>query len=274
MPELPEVETIRLDLERLILGRRLKDVVVRDSRVVREQTAKEFIQTLVGKSVQSVSRRGKALILVLQPQGFLVVQPMMTGQFLFLPDSQPAVPSSATKIIFHFADGNRLFYNDHRLFGRLFCTPRLADVKFLRNIGPEPLEKDFSLFWLTEQLSKRKLPIKSFLMNQSFLAGIGNIYASEILFRSRIHPERPAQSLRTPEIRRLFQMIPKVLREAIASRGTSMLTYRDAAGERGKFLNRIQVYGRDQENCRRCRSLIQKIVQSGRSTFFCGTCQS
>ncbi len=272
MPELPEVETIRKDLEKWIVGKTIASVQILDGRVIR-QDPQLFFRRMVRKTIEAVSRRGKAIMIKFRHGQFLIVQPMMTGQLMVYRKKRQPAPDKHTKIIFSFSDGDRMFYNDQRLFGRLFCVQDLSQVPFLKSLGPEPLEAEFRLSWLGENLRRHKMPIKSLLMNQHFIAGIGNIYACEILFRSGIAPLRPADSLKQKEVMVLHCMIPRVLKEAIKWRGTSMRTYLDTAGEKGQYWNRIKVYGREQERCGRCRSPIVKIVQSGRSTFYCQTCQ-
>ena len=274
MPELPEVETIRRDLQQFILGKAISEIRVLDGRVIRGMASEEFIRTLRARTITGIARRGKAIVFSFREGGYLIAQVMMTGQFIFSPLRTPAPVTKQTKIEFLFRDGSGMLYNDQRLFGRLFVVRDLNEVKFFRSIGPEPFAKAFSIDWLRAGLKKRQGPIKSLLMNQNFIAGIGNIYASEILFRCGIRPQRRAGSLKKEEIKKLYRAIPKVLNEAIECRGTSMLTYRDASGNRGGFLNRIKVYGREEERCYRCRSLIRKIVQAGRSTFFCKVCQA
>ena len=266
MPELPEVETIKQGLERQIVGRSILDVEAFD-RLVLGSPKNEFIRRLKNKKVAAVSRRGKAIILTLEPKAFLVVQLAMTGQLIY------GQKSSGSKVTLRLSNGKYLHYNDARRFGRLHVLKELGELKFLRTLGPEPLGKDFNVQWLTGRLRARKSPIKSLLMNQFFVAGIGNIYASEILFRAGINPTRPAKSLKEKEIKNLHQKTQEILKEAIRLRGSSIDTYRDIYGKKGNFLKRIQVYGRQDEVCHRCGNTIQAIVQSGRSTFFCCRCQ-
>lgn len=289
MPELPEVETIKRDLERIALGKKIVDLKIYDGRVIRDRSLDRFKARLLGKTIVGISRRGKAIIIRFQEEGYLIVQLMMTGQLIYgenfmkRPSDgstlRPATfkgrrSSGSTKLTFLFCDGSFLNYNDHRLFGRLTRVDELSQVKFLNTLGPEPWDAVFNFEWLQTKLKKHTMPIKSLLMNQSFVAGIGNIYASEILFRARINPRRPARSLTKGEIRVLHRMTTRVLEEAIQGRGTSMNTYRDTNGEKGIYSNRIKVYGRENERCFRCKKPIQRIVQAGRSTFFCRNCQS
>ena len=276
MPELPEVETIKKDLIKGLLGRRIEDVVVYDERVIRGRAASDFKTALMGYTVVDLTRRGKAIIAQLSHPAlaggkqFLVIQVMMTGQLIFSASAQ-AMPM--TRITFRLSNDQYLHYNDQRLFGRLQIVHDPDEIGYLKTIGPEPLSRGFQVVRLAEQLQRRSIPIKTLLLNPRFVAGIGNIYASEILFASRINPKRPAKSVKPEEIKRLHQATIDVLKEAIRLRGTSMRNYRDGKGQKGGFMNRIKVYGREHERCYRCRAPIQRIVQSGRSTFFCKSCQ-
>ncbi|MCB9771685.1 MAG: bifunctional DNA-formamidopyrimidine glycosylase/DNA-(apurinic or apyrimidinic site) lyase [Candidatus Omnitrophica bacterium] len=271
MPELPEVETIVRDLRKKIIDLQITDITIHDGRVVRQSTYKEFSRKLKNQSIAHVSRRGKAIIIELTyPKSFLVVQLMMTGQLIVSSDS---IPQRDTKVSFQLSNKNCLHYNDYRTFGRLQVVVSLDEIPYFKALGPEPLEKNFTVSWLTQELKKRKMPIKPLLLNHMFVAGIGNIYASEILFASGIDPRRPALSLGKEEISLLHRVTKKILQQAIRHRGTSMNTYRDATGAKGKFMNRIKVYGREKEACYSCDSVLVREFQAGRSTFYCPECQ-
>jgi formamidopyrimidine-DNA glycosylase len=269
MPELPEVETIARDLRRKILDQKIEDITVYDARVIR-QPVKEFTRALKGRRFKKVSRRGKALILELDNGRYFVVQLMMTGQLI---DSARPRQDKVTKVSLRFSNGRYLHYNDQRLFGRLQVVDTLEQIPYFNKLGPEPLTNGFSPSWLAKKLKEKKVPIKALLMDHTFVAGIGNIYASEILFQSRINPKRPAHRLKKDEVSKLHAAARKVLTEAIRWRGTSMNNYRDANGEKGGFIRRIKVYGRENEDCSRCKTPLSKILQRGRSTFFCPRCQ-
>lgn len=269
MPELPEVETITRDLRRKILDQKIKDITVYDNRVIR-QPAGQFVDGLKGRRLNKISRRGKALILELDNGRYFVVQLMMTGQLI---DSARPRQDKVTKVSLHLSGGRYLHYNDQRLFGRLQVVDNLEQVPYFSKLGPEPLTDGFSPSWLAKKLKGRKVPIKALLMDHTFVAGIGNIYASEILFQSRVNPKRPAHRLNKEEIVKLHAATKKILAEAIRWRGTSMNTYRDANGKEGGFMRRIKVYGRENASCPRCKTPLSKILQRGRSTFFCPQCQ-
>lgn len=268
MPELPEVETIKRDLEKTVVGQTILEVYVHDTMVVRNLSAKRFKGSLAKQTIIRVDRRGKAIIFEMKSGCFLIVQPMMTGQLVL------GLRTPQARVYFKLSNGQYLNYNDQRRFGRLTLVDHLSEMKFLRTIGVEPLSGAFNPGWLKTQMRFRKTPIKNLLMNQNFIAGIGNIYASEILFRCGINPQRAAGRLKIEEIKLLHEQTVSVLNEAIQFRGSSVNNYRDAKGEKGHFVNRIQVYGRENEKCVRCQRPIQRIVQSGRSTFFCKRCQS
>lgn len=272
MPELPEVETITRDLRGILTGASIDDTKILDGRVIRGMSLPAFKNKLKGRVIADISRRGKAIVISFEknPER-LVVQLMMTGQLIA--SASPA-PQKDSRIIFSLSSGGFLHYNDQRLFGRLQIVQDLSELKYFRILGPEPLTGDFNAGWMAAFLPRRKAPIKSVLMDHTFVAGIGNIYASEILFESGIDPRRPACSLKKEEYAVLLGKITGVLRRAIRQRGTSMNNYRDSAGNKGGFMSSIKVYGRENEQCLRCSSQVRKLVQSGRSTFFCEGCQN
>ncbi len=278
MPELPEVETIKTDLAHKLIGLQITDVFIFDDRVIRNCRLKQFKKFIIGKIFKSVTRQGKAIIFKFDPFGFLIVQPMMTGQLIYQPgqeliDFSKKRPTTATKIIFQLSNRDCLLYNDQRLFGRLNVLLDLGTFEFFKSLGPDPLADSFTVDWLKHELKKRKTPIKTLLMNQNFIAGIGNIYASEILFGSGIHPLRRANELTAREVGVLYKITVQILNQAVLFRGTSMNTYRDGSGAKGQFISRIKVYGREREACMKCKTPIQRLSQAGRSTFFCQHCQ-
>jgi formamidopyrimidine-DNA glycosylase len=198
---------------------------------------------------------------------------MMTGQVVYVPPGRKARVVKETKAVFGLSKGGTLLYNDQRLFGRLMVVSRLEESSYLKVIGPEPLEKGFTPEVLAGQLRGRKVAIKTLLLDHKVVAGIGNIYASEILFRSGISPRKKAKSLRTGETARLHQAIKDVLKEAVRMRGTSMRNYRDGRGMPGRYLRVVKVYGRDGQPCFVCGEPVKRTVQAQRSTYYCKTCQ-
>lgn len=271
MPELPEVETIVRDLV-VLKGQRFENITIYDDRVLVDR--KQFARDLTNKTVKSVSRRGKAIVIELKESGFLIVHLKMTGQMILAhTDLRQSLKGNDTKVVFKLSNGKYLNYNDQRTFGKLAWVNSIEDFPFLKKLGPEPLSEEFSISLLSEKLKGKKAPIKTVLLNQECIAGIGNIYASEILFDARIRPEKSAGDLALNTIKRLHQSTQDILNKAINARGTSMRNYLDSKGEKGKFNALIQVYGRDNEPCFQCRSPIVKVVQAGRSTFYCEKCQ-
>ncbi len=272
MPELPEVETIRRDLQQDIKGLTFLEVRVLDARVVRDLAPAEFTRRLAGRKVRGVHRRGKALLIDLG-EGFLVVQPMMTGQLIVSPTSDGAALGKAARVVFRLSKNRTLVYNDQRLFGRLTVVSRPEDSGHVRALGPEPLDEDFTVDVLRRQMGGRRTAVKAVLLDGKCVAGIGNIYASEILFCAGISPLRKASELSAGESARLWRAMRRVLAEAVRLRGTSMRNYRDGRGGEGKYFNSVRVYGRDGEPCRACGSALRRIVQAQRSTFYCVKCQ-
>ncbi|MCB9747175.1 MAG: bifunctional DNA-formamidopyrimidine glycosylase/DNA-(apurinic or apyrimidinic site) lyase [Candidatus Omnitrophica bacterium] len=273
MPELPEVETIKRDLEQKIVGLRIDGIKVFDKRVIQNKNINVYKKYLVGANIERIIRRGKALIITFDNHWHLFVQVKMTGHLVYGKCLRQHNETTETKVVFKLSNGKFLNYNDHRTFGWLYLVDNLNKISYLNNIGPEPLGDVFSSKWLMQALLKRKSSIKTIMMNQHFVAGIGNIYASEILFAARVNPQKKANCLSNREVSLLYSATQEILKEAIECRGTSMRNYRDTNGEKGIYWNRIKVYGRQDEQCFRCRKTIVRIVQAGRSTFYCTHCQ-
>lgn len=265
MPELPEVETIRRDLEKVIVGKKITDVCVHNPRVIREPSEEKFKKGLAGAAVKGVLRKAKVLILELSSGKFLVIHLKMTGQLVY--------PGSADKsrVSFCLSDGKILDFNDQRLFAELRLLDDWRNLKFIQGLGPEPFEISAGQF--KQMLSSKKTKIKPLLMDQAFISGIGNLYAAESLFRAKILPERPAQSLSDKEKELLFREIKAVLKEAIHYGGSSVDNYVRLSGERGNYARQHKVYGREGKPCLLCKSPIKRISLGGRGTYFCPQCQ-
>jgi len=287
MPELPEVETIRADLARKLVGRRIKSVEILNPKTVAPAPA-IFYKSLAGERIKMVNRRAKLLFLELQPsQKFLLIHLKMTGQLIYQDkkgtvagghsDSAEAAaiyPNRHTRVLIVFSDNSRLFFNDLRKFGYMKLVTRAELGKFIsRSYGPEPLTKDFSLDALAAILKSKKTNLKAALLNQKNIAGLGNIYVDEALFAARLDPRRQASSLRAAEIKALYSAINKIIKAAIRWRGTTFNNYRDSEGRRGNFSRYLQVYGRQNELCLNCRQPLQKIKLAGRGTYYCPHCQ-
>lgn len=266
MPELPEVETIRQGLEREFLNLRLEKAEVCDRQLLQNCTVSE-LEELRGRRLRRVARRGKFLILQLGDHA-LVVHPRMSGRLL-------PWEREHTRLILHFSGGEKLVLDDQRRFATLHCAKvdELEELEPLRRLGIEPFTPSyrFEQFW---EILQTKQEIKRLLLDQEKVAGLGNIYANEVLFRAGIRPQRRADLLSQEEARRLFSEIPRLLEEAIAAQGTTFSTYRTASGDSGEFQRLLQIYGREVQPCRRCGTPIEKIAQGGRSSYFCPKCQT
>ncbi len=279
MPELPEVETVVRQLAKTLPEHRIRDVDVIRADLVREP-AESFRRALLGSTIESVNRRGKNILLALSPASLLVVNLGMTGQLLFTPPSSTSEAGSGEEepphlaLIFTLEPRGLLLYADTRRFG---CLRRFTLAEWEREsarLGPEPLELELTPEGLHQRMARSRSPIRSWLLDQTRIAGIGNIYASEALFRARIHPKRPAQSLGSRESVSLLKAVREVLSDAIRARGTTLRDYRTASGDRGDFGPSLQAYGKEGAPCSRCGTLIERIVFANRSAFLCPFCQS
>lgn len=252
MPELPEVERMVMGLKRL-KGEKIKGIEILDDRLKGVEGFKERV-------IRKIYRRGKCIIFDFNPSLSLVTHLGMTGRFSFNRDSH-------TRAIFKFENRN-LYFVDTRRFGSI----RILQ-KPLSRLGWEPLDKKFNTENLLDELRKSKRRIKNFLMDQHRIAGIGNIYANEILFKSGIHPERRAHTLSKAEVSLLVRTTKEILKKAIKERGTTIRDYKDPEGREGRFQDFLMVYGKEGEPCKRCGSPIRRIRQGGRSTYLCERCQ-
>jgi len=266
MPELPEVETVKRDLEKLLPGQTIKDVEIGAVKLIKEPGVSEFKRRIRNKKIKDVRRRGKLLIFELS-DGFLTFHLKLTGQLIY------GKKDSKAKVSFLLSGGKYLNFNDLRLFGEIRLVAHWRNLSQVRRMGLEPLEADFTLETFKGMLKGKKSRIKPLLMDQAFIAGLGNLYTAEVLFRSRVHPARAANTLKIKETEELFRHIKEVLREGIKYRGSSVDDYRDASGKKGFFAPRLQVYGREGESCSRCKTKIDRIKTGGRSSYFCPKCQ-
>jgi formamidopyrimidine-DNA glycosylase len=278
VPELPEVETIRRDLDKEVVGKRVKSVEATGVRSIRRhKTKKNFITKVEGRKITAVSRKGKYLLLKLDDGNLLVVHLGMSGQLLRAKSAREPTLKH-THVVLTFTQGGQLRYVDPRTFGELFVTEpdELAhELPELAHLGFDPLDDVMSWTDFGDRLHYKKMKLKTLLMDQRFLAGIGNIYADEILFAAGLRYDRDSQSLTAQEIRRLYRAMVETLQEAIKHRGSSLADeqYRDLFGEVGDFQSLHKVYDREGEPCRRCRSPIARVKIGGRSTFLCEQCQ-
>ncbi|OGY45944.1 MAG: DNA-formamidopyrimidine glycosylase [Candidatus Buchananbacteria bacterium RIFCSPHIGHO2_02_FULL_38_8] len=287
MPELPEVETLRTELNRAVKGKTIKTVLVKVPKMVKPLTPAKFQQQIKNKKILDVSRRAKILILKLTSDLFLTIHPKLTGQLIFQPKKGRAVigghpqkggtenlPNKFTHAIFQFSDGSKLFFNDLRKFGWMRLADKQQVDKLISEFGPEPLSRDFNLGKFTEIIKKYpNRNVKQILMDQTLIAGVGNIYADESLFCAGILPTRLSKKIKTDEVKKLYQCIIKILKFAIAKKGTSANTYIQLDGKPGGMEPYLKVYGRNKEKCKKCGNPIQKIQLNGRGTHFCKSCQ-
>ncbi|MCX5706935.1 MAG: bifunctional DNA-formamidopyrimidine glycosylase/DNA-(apurinic or apyrimidinic site) lyase [Candidatus Omnitrophica bacterium] len=265
MPELPEVETIRRDLEKVIVGKKITEVCIHNPTVIREPSLALFKKGLEGASVKNILRKAKLLILELSNGKSLAIHLKMTGQLVYPGDGKKS------RVSFKLANGKYLDFNDQRLFGELRLLDNWRSLKFIQELGPEPFDLDLTKF--KQMLKTKKTKIKPLLLDQTFISGIGNLYAAEILFRAKIHPQRPAQSLSSKEKELLFSQIKKVLSEAIKYGGSSVDDYVRVSGNKGDYVKYHRVYNRQDQSCLVCKTPIKRINLGGRGTYFCPKCQ-
>jgi len=271
MPELPEVEVIRRDLVPRVEGRRISMVSITEPRLTRRRgTPAEVAAALLGHRVRALRRRGKYLFFDLGEES-LVVRLGMTGQLLWGEERSGFLPDEHTHAILSFEGGGRLAYRDIRKFGEMFLLPTVSAERTLR-IGIEPLDRGFTPEALQRACSGTRR-IKTLLLDQSRIAGIGNIYADEALFRAGIRPTRRASSLGHQEVRRLHTAIRRVLQAGIRHRGSSISDYRDACGRPGRFVALHRVYQRHGKPCLACGAPVRRILLGQRGTHYCPTCQ-
>jgi len=286
MPELPEVEIVRQSLSKNIKGKKINKILVRN-RNLRFKIKPSFEENLKSKIISNIDRFSKYLIIELENRSYCIVHLGMSGTIhitknnkknLFTNTSfynSPNLPKKHNHVEFFF-DDLKLVYNDPRRFGFFQILKNSDDLKkrFI-NLGPEPFSKKFNLNYLRKYFKKKKKDIKSFLLDQKFVSGIGNIYASEILYLSKIHPLSPAKDLNKFQCNKIIQNSKKVLTNAIKKGGSTIRDFKNTIGNKGNFQKEFNVYGRDKEYCKRisCSGIICKITQANRSTFYCKTCQ-
>ena len=295
MPELPEVETVARDLQRVVAGATIRDATVSWDRTIRHpQPPERFVAEITGATIRTISRRAKTVLVHFEDGRVMTVALRMTGALLVVPVGSPQDPY--VRVAFALEDGRELRYRDIRKFGRIGLWPggglrsvgagrgarskRVAEGSRSYRIGevfsghgPEPLSHGFTVERLRERLARRSAKLKTLLLDQSFIAGVGNIYADEALWRARLHPLRAADTLNDDEVRRLHRSIRKVLRQGIANRGSSFSDYVSTDGQPGENAERLMVYRRTDQPCYRCGRPISRIVVVQRSTHFCPRCQ-
>jgi len=273
MPELPEVETIVADLRPHLAGRTIVRCELAFPTIVRHPEPEEFVDSVAGMRIEAVDRRGKYILLRLQQGVSLVVHLGMTGQLRLV---DPVTPlEKHTHAVFTLDDGRHLRYRDPRRFGRLLLGTEesLVTARKMPRLGPEPIDPDFAAEELYRRLKRRHAPLKAVLLDQRAVAGVGNIYADESLYRARLRPGRKASTVSKQSARRLHEAMRESLQLAIANRGSSVDTYRDAWGEVGGQQEKLLVYGRAGEPCFTCGRPLSSVRIAGRTTVFCRHCQ-
>lgn len=276
MPELPEVESVRRGLEQLLVDRQIATVLIDWPRIITtDQPLEQWSEQLCGQTITAIRRRGKYLLFDLT-HNVLISHLRMEGKFHYYPEQEvPAEKDKHTHVRFVFTDNSQLHYHDVRKFGRMeLIEPSEEAAYFLKKkIGPEPMKEVFNQTEFKKQLAQSKKVIKPLLLEQHLVAGIGNIYADEILFQAKIHPTRRANTLSDSEMTLLYEAIVDIMERAIQAGGSSVRSYVNSFGEAGRFQEQHQVYGRKDEPCFRCGTLISKIQLAGRGTHFCRQCQ-
>jgi len=272
MPELPEVESIKRTLAKNVLGKRIADAKVIWPSAVISVPGKNFIELIKNRTIEDLGRRGKYLLLHLDNNYSLIVHFRMTGRLIYY--KEKGAVDKHTHVVFYLEQGE-LHYSDIRKFGRIqvVSTPNIHAVPFLAKLGPEPLDETFNFIVLGQQLAKKRGNIKAALLDQTVLAGLGNIYTDEALFKAGILPQRNVESLKVSEIILLYDSICEVLKEGIKAGGTSFRDYRDADGNKGLFQESLMVYGRAGQDCKICGQKLSKVKVAGRTTVYCPGCQ-
>lgn len=274
MPELPEVQTVVTGLNEILKDKIIRSTHIYDDTVIGFPEKNDFIKKSEGKTIKSFSRRGKYIIIYFNNTSErLVVHLRMSGKLLY--KKREDNREKHTHVVFEFNDNTDLRFNNVRKFGRLYLIDdkNMDKAGNLNNLGVEPLSDKFTLELFKEKLQGRKGMIKPLLMNQEFIAGIGNIYADEALFLSQIRPDKKANKLSEKEIENLYYEIRKVLKKGIKMGGTSVSDYVNALGKAGKFQNELNVYKKEGEKCHNCEEKIVKKKVSGRAARFCPNCQ-
>lgn len=287
MPELPEVETVRRGLQSLLVGKTIKTITT-DNHKSFPNAPEDVAQFAVGAQVVEVHRRAKVLLIELDSKYSLIAHLKMTGQMVYRSESQSfgaghpsdsligELPDKSTRVIITFTDGSRLYFNDFRKFGwvRLVPTAEIPMIDFFKKVGPEPLSSEYAWQELRDRLQKRKnTNVKAALLDQSVVAGIGNIYADETLWMAKVHPETLVKYLSDTKIKLLYQSMREILQLSIDKGGSSDRNYVDAEGRRGSYLEFANVFRREGRPCNLCGTIIIKTRVAGRGTHTCPACQ-
>jgi formamidopyrimidine-DNA glycosylase len=271
MPELPEVETVARELRPLLSGREFDSARVLWPRTIAAPDPDGFVHRVAGQRIVDISRKGKYILVALASGDTLIVHLRMTGRLTVVPSDSADLEDTHVRAILHLVGGDALVFNDARKFGRIWLVPDATSV--VGKLGPEPLGRDFTPEILASRLRKRRTSIKALLLDQTVIAGVGNIYADEALYLARLHPLRTGADLDDEEIARLHAAIQRVLTDAIGERGTTLRDYRPPYGMEGAYQNHLRVYQQTDRPCPRCGAPIRRIRVTQRSTHFCPRCQ-
>jgi formamidopyrimidine-DNA glycosylase len=286
MPELPEVETIRVGLKEKIVGKKIVDINVSLKKQIKSDY-RQFVSTVKGNSIADIERIGKFLAFKLaRGDKYILAHLRMTGQLIYrkgkelvagghkISENDLKLPNKYSHIIFTFSDGSNMFFNDQRQFGYMKLAGKKEVEEIRSGYGVEPLSKDFTLAVFKKIISGRTINIKALLLDQKKIAGIGNIYADESLFAAHIYPGRPANSLSEIEIKNLHRAIIIILKRSIEKGGTTFSDFLDCDGKKGGFIDFLKVYGRKGQKCFGCKGgIVRKRKIAGRGTSFCDKCQ-
>lgn len=296
MPELPEVENLRLGLNKFILNQKILEIKVNKPKIVSGKGTKrtaskkkqeEFIKNLSGEKIISIDRKAKNLIFKLSNNKIILAHLKMTGQFVYkdkknaisgghpIEISENTLPNKHSHIIFSLSSGT-LYYNDIRMFGYVLYFENkevLEKGGHFKNLGKEPMNEDFTLSYFIEALKNKKKKIKSVLLDQDIVVGVGNIYADESLFESGINPERIANTLKKEEVEKLYKAIKRIIKKAILVGGSSVANYRLIDNTKGNYAREHKVYGKAGKECVKCKNKLKKILINTRTTIFCPNCQ-
>ncbi|MFA5169414.1 MAG: bifunctional DNA-formamidopyrimidine glycosylase/DNA-(apurinic or apyrimidinic site) lyase [Candidatus Paceibacterota bacterium] len=289
MPELPEVETIVRDLNREVRNRTFLDIWTDAKSLIKKDTLESFKKKIIGKKIIKVRRRAKNILIDLSDGYVLLIHQKIAGHLLlgewelkggkWIAKKEGPLSNDPINgflhVVFQMDDKRQLALSDVRKFAKveLWKKEELENSKEFKELGPEPLEKDFTLDRFRELFKKKKGKIKQVLMDQNFISGIGNIYASEILFEAKIHPEEDVSKLDENDLKRIYNATQRILQRSIELRGDSFSDFRTLYGEKGKNQEIVKVYQKEGEKCPRCGGLVKRIKQGGRSSFFCPKCQ-
>lgn len=288
MPELPEVETVRRGLETLIVGRVIRSVGVRESPKSFPNAQADVDEFMIGAEITAVRRRAKVLLLDLNTEYTLVIHLKMTGQLVYRGEQvfgagHPTesligeLPDRSTRVMIEFMDNSWLYFNDQRKFGwiKLLPTIEVPEIDFMKKVGPEPLEADFTPEQFAARFTRRaRTNIKAALLDQTVVAGVGNIYADESLWGAKISPKRLVRDVTAEEFAMLYTELRSVMNLAIEKGGSTDKNYVNAEGKRGSYMDFARVFRREGQSCPRCGSTIEKIKWAGRGTHLCPNCQT